>query len=307
MTARPSTAETPAALLAASSSTADDGTRRAMIWMVLGAFAFAGMGACTFALGNRCDWLVVATVRVVFMFTATAIAARAAGARLVFLSPPTLWIRSLAGSFSLICNFYAMTRLPVGDVLTITNTYPLWIILATAAAARRVPGRGEVFGVLLGLLGVALIQRPQLDGDRLAALVALAGSFSTTVAMLGLHRLRNVDPRAVVVHFSATAAIFGALGIALRGPVWDSFDSSATTWLLLLGVGVSGTIGQVMLTKAYAAGKPSKVSVAALSQVVFGVGFDVLIWQRRLPIATLVGMALILGPTAWASSRRGTE
>ena len=278
---------------------------RAVLWMVSGALAFSAMGACTYALGPRCDWLLVAAVRAAFMFGSTAIVAKGSGVRLVFLRPRTLWIRSLAGSFSLVCNFYAMTRLPVGDVLTITNTYPLWIVIATAFAARRAPSRREFASVLAGLAGVVLVGRPELSGDRLAAFIALVSSFSTTVAMLGLHRLREVDPRAVVVHFAGVAGLIACLGLAWRWPSWVSANApDATTWLLLLGVGVFGTVGQVFLTKAYAAGAPSRVAVAGLSQVVFGVAFDVLFWGRRLPMATLLGTALVLAPTAWVTGRK---
>ena len=62
-----------------------------------------------------------ALVRALVMFASTATWARAAGVRLVVFDPPTLWVRSLAGSFSLVCTFYAMTRLPVAEVLTLTR------------------------------------------------------------------------------------------------------------------------------------------------------------------------------------------
>ena len=276
---------------------------RPMTWMVSGALAFAAMGACTYALGSRCDWLVIALTRVIFMFISTAIVARLVGVPLVFLRPRTLWIRSLAGSFSLVCNFYAMTRLPLADVLTLTNTYPLWILMATAIGMRRGLTIREFSGVAAALLGVFLIQRPDLSGDRTAALVALVSSFSTAVAMLGLHRLKAIDPRAVVVHFAGVAGIVALAGLALRRSDLHPFQADFATIALLFGVGVFGTVGQVLLTKAYAAGAPTKVSVAGLTQVVFAVCFDVLIWRRSLSLPTLLGMALILTPTAWLSGR----
>ena len=49
------------------------------------------------------------------------------GARLVFFRPARLWMRSLAGSISLFCGFYAMTHYPVSEVLTLTNMFPLWL------------------------------------------------------------------------------------------------------------------------------------------------------------------------------------
>src|SRR5260370_29860811 len=106
-----------------------DDPARPALWMISGAFLFATMGSITHALGSRCDWPTIAVVRAGFMFVAAVIVARAAGATLVVWRPRSLWMRSLAGSFSLVCSFYALTRqLPVGDVLTLTNTYPIWIV-----------------------------------------------------------------------------------------------------------------------------------------------------------------------------------
>ncbi len=278
-----------------------------MLWMLCGALAFATMGAFTFALGGRCHWLLIALVRAVFMFGLSVLLARARGIRLVVWEPRTLWVRSLAGSFSLVCNFYALTKLPVADVLTLTNTYPLWIILLTAVVMNLPPTFAEVVGVLSGLAGVALIQQPHLGGDGLAAGVALLSSVSTAVAMLGLHRLRHIQAPAIVAHFAGVASLVALIGIGLflRHGSFGPRVGAPLTWLLLLGVAVSGTIGQFCLTKAYTDGAPNEVSIVALSQVIFALGFDVLIWGRTLTAWSLLGFALVLGPTAALSSRAG--
>lgn len=278
-------------------------TARPALWMLAGAFAFAVMGSLTFALGPRCDWLLIALIRALSMFVLAVAMALARGARLAFREPPTLWVRSLAGSISLVCNFYAMTRLPVADVLTLTNTYPLWIILMSAALAGLIPSRLEVVGVACGLAGVALIQQPHLGGDRTAAAVALASSVSTAVAMLGLHRLRGVDPRAIVAHFSGVAGAIAAAWLAVRHPYPLIARPDAPTFAMLLGVGLSGTIGQLCLTRAYAAGPPGEVSIVGLSQVAFAMAFDVLIWGRAWTGQTLLGFALVLGPSALLTGR----
>jgi drug/metabolite transporter (DMT)-like permease len=75
--------------------------------------------------------------------------------------------------------------------------------------------------------------------------------------------------------------------------------------LMLLGVGISGTIGQLFLTRAFAAGVPSRVAVLSLTQVVFGMGFDILIDGRLLGPASLIGFLLVLAPTAWITARKG--
>lgn len=279
---------------------------RPAIWMVCGAFTFALMGALTHALGARCDWRLIALVRALFMFVSMVLVARMAGVRLAFWTPRVLWVRSLAGSFSLVCSFYALTRLPVAEVLTLTNTYPIWIALLSWWTLRRVPSAVELLAVASGTVGVVLVEQPKLGRDQLAAVVALLSSVSTAVAMMGLHRLRDLDARAIVAHFAGVASVASGAWLVVRGDLRSLAGSvaadSPALWLLL-GVGVTGTVGQLFLTKAYATGVPAEVAVLALTQVVFAMGLDAALWARRMPPATLAGSVLILAPSAWITLR----
>ncbi|MGE3818097.1 MAG: DMT family transporter [Isosphaeraceae bacterium] len=285
-----------------------DRAARPALWILTSALIFSAMGAFAHALGTRCDWLTVAVVRALFMLVTSVAVARTTDVPLALWRPRTLWMRSLAGSFSLVCSFYALTHMPIGDVLTLTNTYPMWILALSWLGLRQVPTPSEVLGVCCGLLGVALIERPHLDaeGDSLAAVAALLASFSTAVAMIGLHRLRTVDARAIVAHFAGVASVVVVTAaivrsIATGGPLLATTDP--VTLLLLLGVGLTGTVGQLFLTKAYAAGPPAKLSILGLTQVVFGLGLDVLIWRRGLTPTVLAGTVLVLVPAAWLTRR----
>ena len=178
------------------------------IWMITAAFCFASMGALAHALGPRCDWLLIALIRILCTFVFSVELAWIGRARLVLWTPRTLWIRSVSGTISLACTFYALTCLPVADVLTLTNTYPLWIVLLSLRQLSRGEIGIDLLCVVSGVAGVTLIQHPYLSGKGdLAVLVALFASFTTAVAMLGLHRLRTVDACAVVAHFSGLASL----------------------------------------------------------------------------------------------------
>lgn len=277
------------------------------IWMLAGALAFALMGVFTSALSTRCDWLVIALWRAVFMLGTAALTARSLRVPLALWEPRTLWIRSLAGSFSLVCNFYALTRLPVADALTLTNTYPLWIVLLSSLVLGILPTGPELVGILCGVAGVGLIEQPSLEGHAWAITVALLGAFSTSIALLGLNRLHGVEAPAILAHFAGVASVVAGMSLLTRGPEALAGRWDGVTIALLAGVAVSGTMGQFLLTKAYAAGRPTRLSAIGLMQVVFALGFDVLIWHRTLTPAAVVGFVLVLGPTAWLSIRAGTR
>jgi drug/metabolite transporter (DMT)-like permease len=291
-----------------------DGGSLPYLWMLLGSAAFAAMSALAHALGPYLDWRVTAIARTGLALIFTLILCWQSGVRLVIWRPATLWMRSIAGATSLVLGFYALPKMPVGEMLALTHLFPLWVALFSWPVLGLRPTIGVWIAVVAGILGVWLIELPYMDlgetpanqaaqfgRDRLAALAALAASFTTAVALLGLHRLKHIDPRAIVVHFSAVALVACVALLFL-----DSGDGRSlhpplefAPLAMLVCVGLTATAGQLFLTKAFTAGAPARVSVVGLSQVVFGMLFDLVIWQRSLSPLTALGMLFVLVPTGW--------
>ena len=273
--------------------------------MLASSLSFALMGVLSHAAGERCDWQLVAVARSSLAFLFTLTLSLSAGVRLVLFKPSTLWMRSIAGSFGVLFAFYALTHLPVSTALTLSNTVPVWLTLLAWPVLGQRPRAGMWTAIVVGLAGVVLIQRPEAMGDRLAGALALGNALSTSVSMIGLNRLGGVDARAVVTHFSGVATVFTLAFMLLSGGRVDYGALHDTTTLaLLFGVGLAATAGQLTMTKAFAsAAVPSKVSVVGLMQIVFALLFDLLLWHRRFDALALLGIALVVIPSAWLMLR----
>ncbi|HEX8290581.1 MAG TPA: DMT family transporter [Pyrinomonadaceae bacterium] len=277
---------------------------RAYLFMLLSSLAFASMGALSHLAGERCDWHIVAAARSSVAFLLTLALSVLSGVRLVLFRPAVLWMRSVAGSLGVLFAFYALTHLPVSTSLTLSNTVPLWVTLLAWPVLGHRPGASVWVAVGAGLAGIVLIQRPEATGDRLAAALALANAFSTSISMIGLNRLAGVDARAVVTHFSGVATVFTlAFLLASGGRVDYAPLRDAGVLALLFGVGLTATIGQLAMTKAFALGSPSRVSVVGLMQIVFALLFDLLLWRRHFGPPVVLGIALVVGPSAWLMLR----
>jgi drug/metabolite transporter (DMT)-like permease len=279
------------------------------VWMLLGSFSFAVMAMMSHQLGSLCDWRITALARSGLAFAFAAALAPAVGSRLVFRRPCILWVRSLAGSVSLVCAFYAQSLMRPPELLTITSTFPLWVALLSWPLLRERPSAVVWLSAVTGVAGVFLVYDPHLEGGALAAALAFLASFCTAIAMLGLHRLQDLDTLAIVVHFSGVAFAF-CVALVFLGPngppVW-SRAAAPEAFLRLLGVGVTATIGQFFLTRAFAGGPPAKVSVVGLTQIVFAIGLDVLASDRSFTPTALLGMVLVMAPTAWVMAGRTHE
>ena len=86
---------------------------RPYVWMLCGSFSFTLMVELAHHLtqvSGRCDWQTVAVFRAGLVAIIAGVMARVAGAKLVFW-PWRLWVRSLAGSLSMVCTFYSFAKL----------------------------------------------------------------------------------------------------------------------------------------------------------------------------------------------------
>ena len=278
---------------------------RPYLWMLAGCGSFAVMSALAHAAGERCSWQAVAVCRafLVLLFVGTYTVAR--GHRLVFFRPRKLWVRSFAGSLSLVMTFYALSKLPASTVVTLTNTFPVWVAVLSWPVLGVLPSGRVWLAVLGGVAGVYLIQMPHGAADDFAIGLALLAAGATSVAMIGLHKLRGVNPNAVVVHFSAVATVASLSAFAFFDRRTDGLPVYHPEVLaLLLGIGLTASLGQMLLTRAFAAGDPAKVSVVGLSQVVFTLAIDVGVSHHELTGTALLGTLLVVAPTAWVMLER---
>lgn len=299
---------------------------RPYFWMLCGSLAFAIMVALAHGLASTFDWQVIVLARCALQLIFAVALAVLAGVKLRIGAPATLWIRSIAGSVAMVGQFYAYTRrLPPSEVLTIVNMFPIWVALLSWPILRQPLSRATWLAVASGVLGVILMEA-HLDGvsgevpegclmpqthlareNLTALLVVLGSSLATAIAMIALHRLQHIDARAIIVHFSAVALLFCLASFFLfeRSVEVAGGPLGGWAWALLLGVGATAMIGQLFLTKAYAEGHAAKVSVVGLSQIVFAMVLDILVFKQPFSPATLLGIALVVVPTAWLMASRG--
>ena len=266
---------------------------------------FASMGALTHALGKEVDWLLIAFVRMFLSFVITLVLALRADINPFLLNRPLLWVRSLIGSSAMLATFYALTALPISDVAVITESRPIWVALLAGYLLGESTGKRIWLSIVFGIVGIILVEHPIFTSGNFAGAVALYAAIGGAVVMICLRKLRDLDPRVIVTHFSATATIIAFLTlITVRGEADFSGLGDTRLLLMLLGVGVLGTLGQLAMTKAFSMAEAPSVASAGFVKVGFSAGFDVFIWKYVFEYQTILGMLLILGSTMWLFNRK---
>ena len=279
---------------------------RPYLLMLCGSFSFTIMAVLVHdvvQVTRVCDWQTTALFRAGLVAVFAIVLAQAAGVRLAW-TPWRLWVRSGAGSCSMVCTFYAFGKLPTADVITLTNTFPLWVALLSWPLYGQRPSRTILVAIVAGIVGVALVEQPHFAERNWGVAAALAAALFTAIAMLGLHALKGIDPTAVVVHFStvATGVCFVVFFLTPQEHALSRLGEGSA-WIKLLGMGLAALVGQIFLTLAFVGGAPAAVSVVGLTQIVFALAFDVWLFGHAVNVLTLLGMVLVIAPTAWLLTR----
>lgn len=271
--------------------------RRAVLWMLLSAAATAVMGALVFGLRSRCDWRLVLLARGFVGLVVAAAVVRLRGVRPIVLGPGPLWVRSISGCIGVGCTYYALSSLPTADALTLMGTAPVWIILLGFVLRGHRPRAVELVVVAVCFLGVVLVEQPHLAQGNFGVLAALGTGLSVAISVLAIQRIRHVDPRVIVLHYSGAVVLVAGLWVglswrhlALRTPLTD-----VVTLAMLAGVGVLATVALLASTHAYNLASAPRVSAVAYAKVGLAALLDFALFGHVPGPSAAVGITLVLG------------
>ena len=208
----------------------------------------------------------------------------------------SLFLRCLFGTAGLICNFWAIGYLKLGDSSILQKMAPFFSIVMSIFILQEKPNLTSIVSVLVALLGAAFVVKPGQGLLGLPALVGLLGGFCagtafTFVRKLGTHGVKGAQ---IVFYFSFISSV-ALLPICLL----QFKPLSAEQLLFLIGAGLCAAVEQIFVTKAYSYAPAKEISVFDYSQVIFSaiLGFVVL---GELPdMYSFIGYALIFSMAIW--------
>ena len=141
----------------------------------------------------------------------------------------------------------------------------------------------------VGFLGVFLILEPN-GTTNWASLVALASSMLAAIAFVTVRKLSATEPPLRVVSYFA----IGGVMISSLPMFWHWQTPSFSQLILLAGVGLTTTIGQLLLTRGYQNAPAASVGIFTYTSVPFGTFLGWLVWNELLERKSWYGAVLII-------------
>ncbi len=219
--------------------------------------------------------------------------------------------RGVVGVSALSLWFWAMAGLPLATAMTLNYMSAIWMALFLMGGAILMGGKAVdgrlIVAVLIGFVGVAFTLQPTFRQDQLPwGLAGLASGMLSAIAYLTVTALgRAGEPEIrVVFYFSVAGVVAGFALSLLTGTPWRLQGHTASGVLLLLGVGLTATIAQVLMTAAYARGSVLVNACLNYCGLAISALLGWLAFDEQPGWLAASGMLLIVGAGLWATMLR---
>jgi drug/metabolite transporter (DMT)-like permease len=186
--------------------------------------------------------------------------------------------------------FFALTLIPLGQVVSIEFTMPIWTAILAASFLGERMTAGKVLAILLGVLGVIIIVRPATGDINPGQLIALGAAVGFGISVAMMKSLTRTETTLSIIFWMLV--IQSAAGFFPSLYVWRWPSAYAFGWIAVIAF--CGTFSHYCMARAMLHADATVVLPMDFLRVPLTAIAGWLIYSERLDIFTLLGAALIL-------------
>lgn len=213
-------------------------------------------------------------------------------------------MRGLLGIAMLSLFTFALRELALAEAYSIFFVAPLLITaLSVPLLAERVDA-ARWLAIAVGLVGVLVVLRPTGSGMfSLSGLAVLGAAACYSISAITVRIVSRTDSSESQVFWLMTMIGLGAGAAA--APHWSAIRVD-DAWVLL-GVAISGFLGQLAITEAFKHGEASAIAPFEYSALAWGLMLDWLLWRTVPDRFTLAGAAIIVASGVYLVRRESVH
>jgi drug/metabolite transporter (DMT)-like permease len=186
--------------------------------------------------------------------------------------------------------FYALTLIPIGEVVSIEFTMPVWTAILAASFLGERMTAGKIAAVVLGVVGVIVIVRPVAGAINPGQSIALAAAVGFGISVAMMKSLTRTESTVAIIFWMIV--IQGATGFFPSLYVWTWPSLHAWGWIAVIAF--CGTFSHYCMARAMLHADATVVLPMDFLRVPLTATAGWLIYSERLDMFTLLGAGLIL-------------
>ncbi|MEI6868573.1 MAG: DMT family transporter [Methylophilaceae bacterium] len=209
--------------------------------------------------------------------------------------------RGVIGFLSLAFFFYAIAHLNLGSAMTLNYTSPIFLGVFLPFISHQKIKKSIFLCTIIGFIGALLILDPHGEWQSwFAGLVGLVSGIGAALAyihVIQLGKLNEPDWR-TVFYFTLVSTIASGLWIGFTHHQKITIND---IWILI-PLGLSATIAQIAMTRAYRLGNTLTIGALSYLTVVFSSLISLMYFNETMRMEDIIGALMIILSGAIASN-----
>jgi drug/metabolite transporter (DMT)-like permease len=186
--------------------------------------------------------------------------------------------------------FFALTLIPLGQVVAIEFTMPIWTAILAASFLGERMTVWKISAIVLGVIGVIIIVRPATGEINQGQLIALGAAVGFGISVAMMKSLTRTETTLAIIFWMLV--IQAAAGLLPSLYVWQW--PSAYVWGWVVVIAFCGTFSHYCMARAMLYADATVVLPMDFLRVPLTATAGWLIYSERLDTFTVLGAVLIL-------------
>ncbi len=218
-----------------------------------------------------------------------------------------LFIRAVAGTSGILCNFYALSNMNLADASMLNKLSPFFAVVFSLFILKEKANLKQILAVVTAFIGALFVMKPSFSFDAFPAFMGFLGGMGAGLAYACVRKLtqNGFKGNLIIFYFSAFSCL-----VTLPWLVFDFTPMSLQQWLYLILAGLSASGGQYFITTAYSKAPAKEISVYDYSQIIFTTLLSLVVFGDLPDGWSFVGYTIIISAAlynAWNSLRKNRK
>jgi len=213
--------------------------------------------------------------------------------------------RGLFSLMSMLFGFTAIIHVPLADATALGFSQVLFVTILAVVILKEAVGWRRWAATLIGFVGVLIMLRPTGDGlSNPYGLFAVIGALFGSGITVTVRMLAQSEKTATILLYQA---IVLCLALIVPTVLWWE-NPTPREWLLIGLIGVVGTAGQYLITRAYQVGEAAALAPLDFVRLLIATGIGFAVFAELPSLPTFIGASIVVAATVYTVRRNaGTE
>jgi len=199
-------------------------------------------------------------------------------------------VRAFGGAFAMTFLYLGLKFLPIADAITISFAAPIFATIFSIIFLNEKVRLIRWLAIFFGLTGVIIVLKPGTELFTYYSFFPILFCIGFATISIAIKKLSKTEPDYLIaLYFTLVLILFGLVSISMG---WKKIDISDIHYLFIIGL--SGSIGNIFLTKSIREADISLVTPIKYLSLVFAIIAGWLIFNEIPSALTISGAMLII-------------